>query len=86
MCCNNGARSSYKGHGLSHCITARRWMEKEYGHHVAASLPADSDTGMSAKKIMEEGNLPAFTLQDVSHSPTSTQVSLRLAATCVRQT
>ena len=41
-------------------------MEKQYGHHVAASLPAESDTGLSAKKIMEEGNLPTFTLQEVS--------------------
>ena len=40
-------------------------MEKEYGHHVAASLPAESDTGLSAKKIMEEGNLPTFSLQQV---------------------
>ena len=46
-----------------------RWMEKEYGHHVAASLPAESDTGLSAKKIMEEGNLPTFTLQEVVHAP-----------------
>ena len=44
-------------------------MEKEYGHHVAASLPADSDTGLSAKKIMEEGNLPTFTLQEVKRYP-----------------
>lgn len=36
---------------------------------MAASLPAESDTGLSAKKIMEEGNLPTFTLQDVSHPP-----------------
>lgn len=42
-----------------------RWMEKQYGHHVAASQPSDSDTGMSAKKIMEEGNLKTFTLQEV---------------------
>ena len=41
-------------------------MEKQYGHHVAASLPAESDTGLSAKKIMEEGNLPTFTTQEVS--------------------
>jgi hypothetical protein len=40
-------------------------MEKHYGHHVAASLPAESDTGLSAKKIMEEGNLPTFTIQEV---------------------
>ena len=36
---------------------------------MAASLPADSDTGLSAKKIMEEGNLPTFTLQEVNHFP-----------------
>ena len=50
---------------LDPAIIASRWMEKEYGHHVAASLPAESDTGLSAKKIMEEGNLPTFTLQEV---------------------
>ncbi len=41
---------------------------------MAASLPAESDTGLSAKKIMEEGNLPTFTLQDVSHVLTSSEV------------
>ena len=45
---------------------ACRWMEKEYGHHVAQSLPQESDTGASAKKIMEEGNLQQYTLQEVS--------------------
>ena len=58
-------------HAWEHCqflteSSLRRWMEKQYGHHVAASLPAESDTGLSAKKIMEEGNLPTFTLQEVS--------------------
>ena len=32
---------------------------------MAASLPAESDTGLSAKKIMEEGNLPTFSLKEV---------------------
>ena len=44
---------------------ACRWMEREYGHHVAQSLPQDSDTGASAKKIMDEGALPAYTLEQV---------------------
>ena len=43
----------------------RRWMEREYGHHVAQSLPQDSDTGASAKKIMDEGALPAYSLEQV---------------------
>jgi hypothetical protein len=48
-----------------------RWMEREYGHHVAQSLPAESDTGLSAKKIMEEASLPSFTLEQArdSHPP-----------------
>ena len=46
-----------------------RWMEREYGHHVAQSLPAESDTGASAKKLMDEGSLPAFTLEDVRLFP-----------------
>lgn len=60
-------------------VLAFRWMEKDYGHHVAASLPAESDTGLSAKKIMEEGNLPTFTLQEVNqHSiPTPAFVNVR---------
>ncbi|KAK9903477.1 hypothetical protein WJX75_006549 [Coccomyxa subellipsoidea] len=41
------------------------WMEREMGHHVAQSLPTESDTGMSAKKLMDEGALPAFTLEQV---------------------
>ena len=47
----------------------RRWMEKQYGHHVAASLPAESDTGASAKAIMDEGALPAYTLEQVRGIP-----------------
>lgn len=54
-------------HHLSGVHIAFRWMEKEYGHHVAQSLPQESDTGASAKKIMEEGNLQQYTLQEVSH-------------------
>jgi hypothetical protein len=44
-------------------------MEKQYGHHVAASLPAESDTGASAKAIMDEGALPAYTLEQVRAFP-----------------
>ena len=44
-------------------------MEKQYGHHVAASLPAESDTGASAKAIMDEGALPAYTLEQVRGVP-----------------
>ena len=35
------------------------------GHHVAQSLPTESDTGLSAKKLMDEGTLPAYTLEEV---------------------
>lgn len=42
-----------------------RWMEREMGHHVAQSLPTESDTGLSAKKLMDEGTLPAYTLEEV---------------------
>ena len=51
------------------------------GHHVAQSLPTESDTGMSAKKLMDEGALPAFTLEQVcrSRKGTCTEFSLHLA-------
>lgn len=35
------------------------------GHHVAQSLPTESDTGLSAKKLMDEGTLQAYTLEEV---------------------
>lgn len=53
------------------------------GHHVAQSLPNESDTGMSAKKLMDEGALPAFTLEQVccSRKGTRTEFNLHLALT-----
>ncbi len=47
------------------CIILNRWMEREMGHHIAQSLPTESDTGLSAKKLMDEGALPAYTLEQV---------------------
>ena len=53
------------------------------GHHVAQSLPTESDTGMSAKKLMDEGALPAFTLEQVccSHRGTCIEFNTHLALT-----
>ena len=51
-------------------------MEAQYGHHVAQSLPQESDTGASAKAIMDEGALPAYTLEQVQGVPAMTVVAV----------